>query len=93
MQYSLALLAVLLGMINSLQLYHRPAGLVENHRDTAASFGEMHRKWELLETMYLKDPNSVNDEDIEQILEMGNTIAKKARPIPSHILRKYGLPP
>jgi hypothetical protein len=91
-QYSLAALTVLLGMLNAVQLYHRPAGLTENHRDTAASFGEMHRKWELLEIKYLIDPNMVTDQEIKQILEMGDTIARKARPVPAHIFREYNLP-
>ena len=91
-QVALAATAVLLGVISATQLYYRPATLSDSHRDSAVGFGEMHRKWELLETMCIKNPNLVTEQHIQQALDMDNILAGKSRPVPGHVLRRYGLP-
>jgi hypothetical protein len=91
-QVALATTAVLLGVISATQLYYRPATLSDSHRDSAVGFGEMHRKWELLETMCIKNPNLVTEQHIQQALDMDNILAGKSRPVPGHVLRRYGLP-
>ena len=91
-QIALAGTAVLLGIISATQLYYRPATLSDSHRDSAVGFGEMHRKWELLETMCIKNPNLVTEQHIQQALDMDNILAGKSRPVPGHVLRRYGLP-
>jgi hypothetical protein len=91
-QISLAGTAIFLGIISATQLYYRPATLSDSHRDSAVGFGEMHRKWELLETMCIKNPNLVTEQHIQQALDMDNILAGKSRPVPGHVLRRYGLP-
>ena len=91
-QYVLAILVILLGAINAVQLYLRPAALTDIHRDIAASFGQMHRKWEVLEITYAKEPNLVTLEKIQEMMEIGDEIARKSRSIPYHIFKKYDLP-
>jgi hypothetical protein len=84
--------AVLLGVVSATQLYYRPATLADSHRDSAVGFGEMHRRWEYLETMCIKNPSLVTDQHIQQALDMDNVLAGKSRPVPGHVLRRFGLP-
>ena len=91
-QYLLAALTVLQGILSAVQMYVRPGPLAESYKNSATNFGSTQRMWLALEEKCLLGKIPTLDE-LDGVLVASNQATREARPVPTRILKKFGLRP
>jgi hypothetical protein len=91
-QYALAGLAIAQAIIAAIQAYVRPGAKAEAYRTSAANFASVYRRWESL-MVAAKSDVAVSIEQVRDIQDLADRVARDAPEVPQRIFIQHGLPP